>query len=149
MAKLLIYYILKNINIYWCRRLMMRQSTWIWKTENKFYLFFYFDTRKSKAKYSCMLLSSSFFTVLIHRDIPVLWSIIANMAHFIFFTLRDVTLTKVLFGTITCIRPDMAYLCVNDFLHFLVAIPVLTTPEYYPTAWTFQNFSKKKTPKLL
>lgn len=71
------------------------------------------------------------------------------MAPFIFFTLRDVTLTKVLFGTITCIRPDMAYLCVNDFLHFLVAIPVLTTPEYYPTAWTFQNFSKKKNPKII
>lgn len=39
----------------------------------------------------------------------------------------------------------MAYLCVDDFLNFFVSIPVLTTPEYYPTAWTFQNFSEKKT----
>lgn len=38
----------------------------------------------------------------------------------------------------------MAYLCVDDFLNFFVSIPVLTTPEYYPTAWTFQNFSEKK-----
>lgn len=43
----------------------------------------------------------------------------------------------------------MAYLCVDDFLNFFVSIPVLTTPEYYPTAWTFQNFSEKKNLKII